>query len=114
MTRVEVLCQELDPGAVMEMAAEFKTDLPARLAELEQLWAEQKWPELHRHAHSLKGVAASFGLDKLAAIFMTLETAAQGQNGEAIQKALGPMHLGAEKAKSALQDWLTKNSFKFT
>ena len=110
--RLELLCQELDPVAVMEMAAEFNTDLPARLAEMEQLWAEQKWAELHRHAHSLKGVAASFGLDKLAAIFMNIETAANMQNGEEIQKAFGPMHLGAEKAKSALQEWLAKNSFK--
>jgi len=112
VSRLEVLCQELDPVAVMEMAAEFNTDLPARLAELEQLWAEQKWPELHRHAHSLKGVAASFGLDRLSAIFMTLETAASSQNGADIQKLLGAMHLGAEKAKSALQEWLVKNSFK--
>ena len=112
VSRLEVLCQELDPAAVMEMAAEFNTDLPARLAELEQLWAEQKWPELHRHAHSLKGVAASFGLDRLSAIFMTLETAANAQNGEEMQKALATMHLGAEKAKSVLQEWLAKNSFK--
>ena len=110
--RLDGLCQELDSMAVMEMAAEFNADLAARTAELEQLWAEQKWVELHRHAHSLKGVAASFGLDKLSAIFLAVEAAAGSHDPEAVQTALEPMNLAAEKAKSALQQWLTKNSFK--
>jgi len=110
--RLEGLCRELDPVAVQEMTVEFNTDLPARLAEIEQLCAEQKWPELQRQAHSLKGVAASFGLDQLAAVFMSIETAAGEQKPAEVKTNLEPMYRAAALAKNALDQWLATNPFK--
>jgi len=109
--RLEELCRELDETSVTEMTAEFANELPARTAELEQLLAEHKWAELNRHAHSLKGVAASFGLDELTGIFLAIETAAHSQDENESQKWMEPMRLGADRAKAALHLWLGHKRF---
>jgi len=110
--RLEELCRELDPDAVMEMTAEFAGELAARVAELEQLLAEHKWVELNRHAHSLKGVAASFGLDALTAVFLIIETAAHAQDEATVRNNIEPVNLAADKAKVALLLWLARKKFK--
>ena len=110
--RLEELCRELDPDAVMEMTSEFAGELAARVAELEQLLAEHKWEELNRHAHSLKGVAASFGLDALTAVFLAIETDAHARDEAAVRNQIEPVNLAADKAKAALMLWLARKKFR--
>lgn len=104
--RLETLCRELDEPSVLEMTEEFANELAARVGEIEQLLAEQKWVDLNRHAHSLKGVAASFGLEALAAAFLAMETASHASNLAAAQKAMEPVRLASDRAKAILLLWL--------
>ena len=108
--RLDELCRELDEPSVMGMASEFATELPLRITELEQLFARRDWTEVHRQAHSLKGVAASFGLEALADVFLAMETSAKEADEAGLQKWFEPLHLAGDRAVDALQIWLARKT----
>jgi two-component system, sensor histidine kinase and response regulator len=64
--RLEQFCQELDRDSVREMLGDFLKEFPARLEEIHRLADAKDWKELERGAHSLKGLAALFGCQKLS------------------------------------------------
>ena len=65
-----------------------------------------------RIAHSLKGVAASFGLDALTAVFLAIETDAHARDEAAVRNQIEPVNLAADKAKAALMLWLARKKFR--
>ena len=108
--RLEELCRDLDSQAVMEMTKEFADELPARMAELEQLCADQKWAELQRHAHSLKGVAASFGMEILAQSSLAVEEAAAKEEATTAKPAIEKLLMAITPTIKALENWITKQA----
>ena len=108
--RLEELCRDLDSQAVMEMTNEFAGELPARMAELEQLCADQKWPELQRHAHSLKGVAASFGMEILAQYSLAVEEAAAKEEATTAKPAIEKLLMAITPTVKALENWINKQA----
>jgi HPt (histidine-containing phosphotransfer) domain-containing protein len=53
------------PAGLEELAAEYRSALPRRLARLEELAAGARREELARELHSLAGSAGTFGLPRL-------------------------------------------------
>jgi len=49
-----------------ELRAEYRRELPAKLAKLNALWSARQLPELHRALHTLAGSAGTFGLPELS------------------------------------------------
>ncbi len=60
-----------------EMTARLVRSWPERLQQLEQAKIDRSASALARHLHSLKGTAASLGLQQLAALAGAAEQAAQ-------------------------------------
>jgi CheY-like chemotaxis protein len=108
--RLEELCRDLDSAAVREMTGEFANELPARMAELEQLCAEQRWLELQRQAHSLKGVAASFGLQLLAQYSLGVEEAAAKADADSARPAIEKLLMAITPTTKSLQNWIIQQS----
>ena len=108
--RLEELCRDLDPQAVLEMTREFAGELPARMAELEQLCAEEKWSELERHAHSLKGVAASFGMEILAKSSLAVEEAAAKEEATTAKPAIEKLLMAITPTTKTLENWIAKQT----
>jgi PAS domain S-box-containing protein len=104
--RLEQLCVELDRAAVVEMAGDFLGEFGQRLAELHQLYDRAQWPELERAAHSLKGLAALFGFEKLAERFLALEDAAEVADAKRAQAAVAVLDEPARVAEQHLREWL--------
>ena len=106
--RLEQLCKELERTAVLDMIGDFLEELPGRLAELQRLHASSQWPELHRSAHSLKGLAALFGFQPLSKKFLAIEDAAELADVAAAQTAFAGLDKLAETAARQLREWLQK------
>lgn len=45
--------------------AQYRRDLPAKIADMESLWSAQRIPELRRALHTLGGSAGTFGLPEV-------------------------------------------------
>jgi len=104
--RLEQLCVELDRTAVAEMVGDFLADFPARLAEIHRLHAAAQWRDLERTAHSLKGLAALFGFEKLSGQFLAIEAGAEAGDAGRVQAALAALSEPAETAAQQLRGWL--------
>ncbi|MBP86209.1 MAG: hypothetical protein CMJ64_05765 [Planctomycetaceae bacterium] len=53
---------DLDLGELVEL---FVSEIPARVAKLEEAWDSRDWDSLGRAAHQLKGAAGSYGFEEL-------------------------------------------------
>ncbi len=104
--RLEQLCDELDRPAVCDMAGDFLAELPDRLAEIHRLSATGRWPELHRAAHSLKGLSVLFGFSTLGETLFALEDAAATTDAPRVQTALAGLAAQTETAAQHLRNWL--------
>jgi PAS domain S-box-containing protein len=110
--RLEQLCDELDRAAVAEMVGDFTSEMPERLAEIQRHAAEKSWAELERAAHSLKGLGVLFGLQKLSAIFLAIEDAAEAGEPARVQAALANLPAETEAGIRQLRGWLEKQAAK--
>jgi PAS domain S-box-containing protein len=110
--RLEQLCNELERAAVMDMAGDFLNEFPDRLAEIRRLDSAGKWPELERAAHSLKGLAALFGFQKLSEQFLALEDAAEAADAGRVKNALTGLDEQAHAAAQQLRGWLDSNHIR--
>ena len=107
--RIEQLCRELEAGAVADLVRDFLAEFPGRVSEIHRLSSAGEWTDLERAAHSLKGLTALFGFQKLADNFLAIEDAAEAQNGEAVRLALAELDGHAAQASKHLQSWLDAN-----
>ena len=104
--RLEQLCNELERAAVVDMVADFLDEFPDRLAEIRRLEAAGRWPELERAAHSLKGLVALFGFQKLSEQFLVIEDGAEVADAGRVKNALTVLDDEAGPAAQQLRGWL--------
>jgi PAS domain S-box-containing protein len=104
--RLEQFCQELDRAAVREMLGDFLKEFPARLAEVRTLADAKNWKELERAAHSLKGLAALFGCQKLSENFLAIEDGAEVADAAGVTAGLATLDPLTESATRQLRGWL--------
>lgn len=97
---LDQMARDVDTATVSQLVATALRDIPRRYAELLKSWEEKNWPEMHRHAHSLKGAAGSCGLPRVAELMRQIEHCAQQQAPEAEQTDVEKRaaHLLAEAA----------------
>jgi len=107
--RLEQLCSELERAAVADMIGDFLKEFPDRLAEIRRLEAAGQWPELERAVHSLKGLAALFGFQKLSEKFLAIEEAADAADAGRLKNALTGLDEQASAAARQLRGWLENN-----
>lgn len=108
-SRLEQLCNELDRPAVLDMAADFLTALPDRVAEVHRLADAAQWPELERAGHSLKGMVALFGFQPLSETFLALEDAAEVSDPQRVRFALVRLDTQIAVATRQLDGWIKKS-----
>ena len=104
--RLEQLCSELDRDSVAEMVNDFLAEFPDRLADIHRLHETSQWPELERAAHSLKGLAALFGFEQLAARFLAIEDSAEVADAPKVKESVAVLDPAAQAAAQQLRDWL--------
>jgi CheY-like chemotaxis protein/HPt (histidine-containing phosphotransfer) domain-containing protein len=104
--RLEQLCSELDRDSVAEMVNDFLAEFPDRLADIHRLHETSQWPELERAAHSLKGLAALFGFEQLAARFLAIEDSAEVADAPKVKASVAVLDPAAQAAAQQLRDWL--------
>ena len=107
--RIEQLCKELEAGAVANLIKDFLNDFPGRIAEIHRLHSAGEWTELDRAAHSLKGLTALFGFQKLSDNFLAVEDAADAKDDAAVKTALSTLDALAGQASQHLKGWLETN-----
>ncbi|HUC83780.1 MAG TPA: response regulator, partial [Candidatus Acidoferrales bacterium] len=103
---LEQLCAELDRAAVAEMVGDFLVDLPVRLAEIQRLYDASRWRDLERAAHSLKGLGALFGAQRLSDQFLAIEDAAETGDAAKVRVPLAGLEASAAAATEQLRGWL--------
>jgi HPt (histidine-containing phosphotransfer) domain-containing protein len=104
--RLTQLCSELNPQVVHEIMGDFISSLPDNLTELKQLGEARNWVESERAAHSMKGVAASFGFDLLSAKLNDMEEAASKSDDKKSKRLLAELEPLGRLATEALKQWL--------
>ena len=105
-TMLEQLCSDLDRASVADMVGDFLTEFPDRLKEIHRLHDAGQWPDLERAAHSLKGLAALFGFQRLSERFLAIEDAAEVADEGRVREALAVLDEPANAAAHQLRDWL--------
>lgn len=95
---VEVLGRDR-VAAIVEL---FLTTLPEMLDALSETARNEYWPDAARHAHTLKGAAASLGLMALHDGALAVETAAKGDRGAEAAERIGALAGIAEQSRAAL------------
>src|SRR5262249_11865121 len=91
-----------------DLAAIFLEQLPADLSRIEQLAAEQRFSELARAAHLLKGQAANFDASELIAAAVALEDAAEEVSAGRVAECLPRIQRGAAELQNSLREVLTQ------
>jgi HPt (histidine-containing phosphotransfer) domain-containing protein len=71
-----------------ELKEEFKETVTANLKEMSALYQENKFEEIARIAHDIKGTSGIFGLDEGTDIAKLLQYAAQDKNAEKTKELL--------------------------
>ena len=104
--KLEQLCSELDRAPVQEMAGDFLKEFNGRIAEIKKFAEAKNWGELERAAHSMKGLAALFGCQKLSENFLALEDGAEARDEARVKSALPPLDPLALLAARQLRGWL--------
>ena len=105
---LDQLCAELDTASVCEIVRDFLNDLPTRPSELEQLCQEERFSELERAAHSLKGLSVQFGLMPLAHHSLAIEAAAEASDAASLPSLLAKLPREMLTAAAALESWLKR------
>jgi signal transduction histidine kinase/AmiR/NasT family two-component response regulator len=59
------------------LSADFRAELPARIASIESALARRDWPELRHLVHALKGLAGSVGYPELTRLAQPVEASIQ-------------------------------------
>ncbi|MDR3456699.1 MAG: ATP-binding protein [Verrucomicrobiae bacterium] len=104
--RLEQLCKELDRAPVLDMVGDFLNEFPGRLVELKKFDAAKNWEELERAAHSLKGLAALFGFQKLSQNFLVIEDGAEAADPVRVQAGFATLDALTDTAAEQLRGWL--------
>jgi len=107
--RIEQLCKELESGAVADLIRDFLVEFPGRITEIRRLNSAGEWTDLERAAHSLKGLTALFGFQKLSDNFLAIEDAAEAKDGAGVNTALTGLDGQVAQASQQLQVWLDAN-----
>jgi PAS domain S-box-containing protein len=102
------LCAELNPEDVMEIVRSFLSELPGRPSEFNQLYQQNRFEELARAAHSLKGIGLQYGLAPLAALARAIEAAAGKSDRAELAKLLAELPGTSQAAATVLQTWLER------
>jgi len=106
---LDALRKELgDDEIVAEIATVFLQDLPERLDALTRALAAGDLVTATREAHSIKGAARNFGMDRLSAACADLEAAAKRGDGAAAKTAFPAIEATAGEAAAALKTALAK------
>ena len=100
------LCAELDEEGVYAIIHEILDDLPKRARDLESQVSTSTFSEASRLAHSLVGVAASIGLNRLSGRFAAIEQAASIQDRLLLRRHLDVLSAELPVGIAALGDWL--------
>jgi two-component system, sensor histidine kinase and response regulator len=108
LSRLDQLANELDPASVATLLEDFIDDLPARVTLMQTLLDAGKWSELNRVAHSLKGVTAAFGLEKLRGIYLALEEAAESGDAVICRRQFGLLPDSHQAAIAQIRRWLAQ------
>jgi HPt (histidine-containing phosphotransfer) domain-containing protein len=80
--------KDTDQIFMEELKLEFMDTVAANLKEMSQLYQENKFEEIARIAHDIKGTSGIFGLDEGTEIARLLQYAAQDNNAEETKKLL--------------------------
>jgi HPt (histidine-containing phosphotransfer) domain-containing protein len=92
------------------MLGDFINDLSPRLENFRGFAAANKMTELNREAHSLKGVSAAFGMEKLSAHYRAIEEAAGNNDLALCRRQIDELPAMHAAAAAQGQRWLAKNS----
>ena len=103
--KLEQLVGDLGMENVCEVAWSLLADLRGQAARLQQLSARGEREELAQVAHSLRGITAMLGLDRLTVLLGEMEYSAQGQQPDPAHAALEAV---AGKSEAALKKWLVE------
>jgi len=67
-----------------ELKREFKTTVSRNMKDMPSLYKEQKFEDIARIAHDIKGTAGLFAMEKGGEIAMRLQRAAEGKESGAV------------------------------
>jgi len=104
--KLEQLAGDLGAENISEIARSLLGDLRQEVPRLRQLAAHGRREEIATAAHSLKGITAMLGLDRLAALFGDLESATPDRQQNMAHATLGDL---AVKSEAALNRWLDQH-----
>lgn len=82
------LIADIGEDVFLRLSKQFLEETEHRLIALDAAWQSAAWPELARHAHSLKSTAQSFGLTETGLQARELQLAADHLNLPAVETAL--------------------------
>lgn len=99
--RMDSLNALLGAAEFRRLAQTFVGDLSRRIAAMTELAQAGDLAGLEREAHSLKGTAGSYGLDRVSAVSARLEAACEAAQAAAVAPLLA--ELGAAMTVSADQ-----------
>ncbi len=88
----------------IEMFQEFHSQLPVRSLELKKSLANRDALQIHRLGHSLKGLAANFGADRLASLARELDVKGQQSDLSETQSLIEQIEAEIPKLGSFLED----------
>ncbi len=78
-----------DDPVLGELVEQYVSEMPDRIATLEEAFASGDLEAVRRTAHQMKGAAGSYGFDVITDYARTLEFAAkEGQDLEAVERSL--------------------------
>jgi len=81
-----------------ELRAEYRAELPAKLAHLKALLAQSRLKELHRALHTLAGSAGTFGLPAVGAAAREAEACCESGETARLPALIDAIGVVASKA----------------
>ncbi|MDO8931998.1 MAG: ATP-binding protein, partial [Rhodocyclaceae bacterium] len=97
-------------GLYLQIALSFQEDLVVQLADLDQALAAGDFASARRAAHSVKGMSATVGAERLRAEALALETACGAADSDAIPAADAAFRAEAEATCAAMHGYLAANA----
>ncbi|MGE5341557.1 MAG: Hpt domain-containing protein [Candidatus Omnitrophota bacterium] len=79
---------DTDKIFMMELKNEFMESVTVNLKQMSQLFEEDKFDEIAKIAHDIKGTSGIFGLDEGTEIAKELQAAAQSKDVEKVKKLI--------------------------
>jgi len=93
-----------DREFMLEMCADFREHLPARIAEIKSAFNDSDINRLHRLAHTLKGVSLNFDATFLAELSAQLEELCKHENITGAQPLIHQIEMEAIRAQDFLSN----------